>query len=58
MGLVSGWAPPTKVPLCLFAFQKWLFPGSYGVGSVPIALFVTGRNGALVYDQTYPQRLP
>lgn len=52
---VNAQPPPKKVPVRLFAFQRWLFPGFCGLGSFPIALDLTLRNGALVYAQTFPK---
>ena len=52
---VNAQAPPQKVSVCLFDFQRWLFPGFCGLGSFPIALYLTRRNGALVYAQTFPK---
>lgn len=52
---VNAQVPPKKAPVCLFAFQRWLFPGFCGLGSFPIALYLSRRNGALVYAQTFPK---
>lgn len=52
---VNAQVPPRKAPVCLFAFQRWLFPGFCGLGSFPIALYLSRRNGALVCVQTFPK---
>ena len=52
---VEGQAPSKKVPVGLFAFQRWLFAGFDGLSSFPIALYWICRNGDLVYAQTFPK---